>query len=161
MGKIPLSALMPENSKRVFCAGRCISSDTLANSGVRVEAVAMATGQASGCAAAVLANKGEVILPKNTRCVVLPFDLKLTLTEDVRKLTYCLDGTSGDVSALNIQKRETCTCFEVLYGVFMSRVFIPFDSKYTVKQVLLCVCIMCGWGASIDKLIPLVNELLK
>ncbi|MBR6765825.1 MAG: FAD-dependent oxidoreductase, partial [Clostridia bacterium] len=56
-----LSALMPENSKRVFCAGRCISSDTLANSGVRVEAVAMATGQASGCAAAVLANKGEVI----------------------------------------------------------------------------------------------------
>lgn len=106
-------------------------------------------------------NKGEVILPKNTRCVVLPFDLKLTLTEDVRKLTYCLDGTSGDVSALNIQKRETCTCFEVLYGVFMSRVFIPFDSKYTVKQVLLCVCIMCGWGASIDKLIPLVNELLK
>jgi hypothetical protein len=63
VGKIPLSALMPENSKRVFCAGRCISSDTLANSGVRVEAVAMATGQASGCAAAVLANKGEVIFP--------------------------------------------------------------------------------------------------
>lgn len=106
-------------------------------------------------------NKDNLTLPEGIRCVVLPFDMKGFVPSDVRKITYCEGGASGDISALNVQKRETCTCFEVLYGVFMSRVFIPFGSKYTVKQVLLCVCIMCGWGASIDKLIPLLNELLK
>lgn len=55
--EIPYSALIPKNAKRVLCAGRCISSDTDANSAVRVEAVCMATGQAAGCAAAIAAMK--------------------------------------------------------------------------------------------------------
>lgn len=55
--KIPYSALIPKNSKRIICAGRCISSDTDANSAVRVEAVCMATGQAAGCAAAISAKR--------------------------------------------------------------------------------------------------------
>lgn len=53
--KVPYSALIPKNSKRIICAGRCISSDIDANSAVRVEAVCMATGQAAGCAAAIAA----------------------------------------------------------------------------------------------------------
>ena len=55
VAKIPYRALIPKGSKRILCAGRCISSDTLANSGIRVEAVCMATGQAAGCAAALSA----------------------------------------------------------------------------------------------------------
>ena len=55
--KIPYSALIPKNSKRIICAGRCIGSDTDANSAVRVEAVCMATGQAAGCAAAISAKR--------------------------------------------------------------------------------------------------------
>ena len=47
-----------KNSKRILCAGRCISSDTNANSAVRVEAVCMATGQAAGCAAVISAKRG-------------------------------------------------------------------------------------------------------
>ncbi len=50
---IPYGALIPKNSRRLFCAGRCISSDTDANSAIRVQAVCMATGQAAGCAAAL------------------------------------------------------------------------------------------------------------
>lgn len=53
VSKVPYGALIPKNAKRILCAGRCISSDTYANSGVRVEAVCMATGQAAGCAAAI------------------------------------------------------------------------------------------------------------
>jgi hypothetical protein len=60
VGKIPFSALVPKNSKRVLCAGRCISSDTLANSAVRVEAVAMATGQAAGCGAYLIAKHKKI-----------------------------------------------------------------------------------------------------
>ena len=45
--------MIPKESKHVLCAGRCISSDTNANSALRVEAVCMATGQAAGCAAAL------------------------------------------------------------------------------------------------------------
>lgn len=53
VSKIPYSALIPKNCKHILCAGRCISSDTDANSAVRVEAVCMATGQVAGCAAAL------------------------------------------------------------------------------------------------------------
>ena len=58
VAKIPYGALIPKKSRNILCAGRCISSDTYANSAVRVEAVSMATGQAAGCAAA-LASQGD------------------------------------------------------------------------------------------------------
>jgi hypothetical protein len=57
IGEIPYGALIPKGSKRILCAGRCISSDTDANSAVRVQAPCMATGQAAGCAAAIAAKK--------------------------------------------------------------------------------------------------------
>ena len=56
VARVPYAALIPKGAKRVLCAGRCLSSDTYANSALRVEAVCMATGQASGCAAALAAN---------------------------------------------------------------------------------------------------------
>lgn len=58
VSKIPYSALIPKGTKRILCAGRCISSDTYANSAIRVEATCMATGQVVGCASA-LAAKNE------------------------------------------------------------------------------------------------------
>ncbi len=53
---IPLRALIPKNSRNFLVAGRCVSSDRLANSALRVQASCMAMGQASATAA-VLANK--------------------------------------------------------------------------------------------------------
>ena len=100
-------------------------------------------------------------IPAEVRCVVVSEESDIEVSSDVRKIKYSLGSTKGDICALNVQKRSTCTCFEVLYGVFMSRVFIPDNSPYTPDQVLMCVCILCGWGASIDKLIPAINELLK
>ena len=55
VAKVPYSALVPKGSKHLLAAGRCMSSDTMANSGLRVEAPCMATGQAAGCAAAIAA----------------------------------------------------------------------------------------------------------
>lgn len=54
VSSIPYRALIPKNSRRVLCAGRCVSSDTYANSALRVEAVCMAMGQVAGAAAAVM-----------------------------------------------------------------------------------------------------------
>jgi hypothetical protein len=54
---IPLSALVPKGSKNVIVAGRCISSDRLANSGLRVQASCMSMAQAAGVAAALSAAK--------------------------------------------------------------------------------------------------------
>ena len=55
---IPLRALVPKGSKNIIVAGRCVSSDRLANSGLRVQASCMAMGQAAG-ATAVLAVEGN------------------------------------------------------------------------------------------------------
>ena len=56
---IPLRALIPKNSQNFLVAGRCLSSDRLANSALRVQASCMGMGQAAA-AAAVLAIKYKV-----------------------------------------------------------------------------------------------------
>ena len=62
---VPLSALVPKGSRDIVVAGRCVSSDRLANSGLRVQASCMAMGQAAGAAAAlaVAANTTPLELP--------------------------------------------------------------------------------------------------
>lgn len=54
---IPLSALVPKASRNLMVAGRCVSSDRLANSGLRVQASCMAMGQAAGVTAALAAQR--------------------------------------------------------------------------------------------------------
>jgi hypothetical protein len=48
---VPLGALIPKGSRNIMVAGRCVSSDRLANSGLRVQASCMAMGQAAAAAA--------------------------------------------------------------------------------------------------------------
>jgi len=56
---VPLRALIPKGSVNLLVAGRCLSSDRLANSALRVQATCMATGQAAGAAAALAARQGK------------------------------------------------------------------------------------------------------
>lgn len=55
---IPLGALLPRDSRRLLVAGRCACGDREANSAFRVQASAMAMGQAAGAAAALAARGG-------------------------------------------------------------------------------------------------------
>ncbi len=55
---VPRGALLPEGSRNFLVAGRCLSSDRLANSALRVQATCMATGQAAGAMAALSVSKG-------------------------------------------------------------------------------------------------------
>jgi len=55
---VPLRALIPMGSRNLLVAGRCLSSDRMANSALRVQATCMATGQAAGAAAALAAKNG-------------------------------------------------------------------------------------------------------
>ncbi len=59
---IPLRALVPKDSRNLLVAGRCVSSDRLANSGLRVQASCMGMGQAAGVAAALAAQRGTTPL---------------------------------------------------------------------------------------------------
>ena len=59
---IPLGALIPKGSRNLIVAGRCVSSDRLANSGLRVQASCMAMGQAAGATASIAAKKGTTPL---------------------------------------------------------------------------------------------------
>jgi len=70
---VPLRALIPEGSRHMTAAGRCISSDQLANSALRVQATCMATGQAAGAAAAL------AVIHKTTPAEVSLDELRDTL----------------------------------------------------------------------------------
>ena len=59
---VPLRALIPKGSRNLIVAGRCVSSDRLANSGLRVQASCMGMGQAAGAAAALAAKAGTTPL---------------------------------------------------------------------------------------------------
>jgi len=50
---IPRDALIPKGSRNLLAAGRCFSSDRLANSALRVQVPCMAMGQAAGAMAAL------------------------------------------------------------------------------------------------------------
>lgn len=58
VASVPLRALVPKQSRNFLVAGRCVSSDRLANSALRVQASCMGMGQAAGAAAA-LASKNK------------------------------------------------------------------------------------------------------
>ncbi len=55
---IPRGALLPRDTEGLLVAGRCLSSDRLANSALRVQAPSMATGQATGALAHLAASSG-------------------------------------------------------------------------------------------------------
>ena len=55
---VPLRALLPKGIDHMLVAGRCLSADRLAMSGIRVQAACMATGQSAGEAAALAARTG-------------------------------------------------------------------------------------------------------
>jgi FAD dependent oxidoreductase len=72
---VPLSALIPKGSTNIIVAGRCVSSDRLANSGLRVQASCMAMGQAAGAAAAL------AVTGKTTPLKVSLNELRTTLAK--------------------------------------------------------------------------------
>ena len=55
---VPLRALIPKKSRNFLVAGRCISSDRLANSALRVQASCMGMAQAAAIAAVIASKKG-------------------------------------------------------------------------------------------------------
>lgn len=56
---VPLRALIPRGSRDFLVAGRCVSSDRLANSALRVQASCMGMGQAAGAAAVLACSEGK------------------------------------------------------------------------------------------------------
>ena len=59
---VPLRALIPKGSENLIVAGRCVSSDRMANSALRVQASCMGMGQTAGAAAAIASIKGTTPL---------------------------------------------------------------------------------------------------
>ena len=56
--QIPYRSLIPLNVKNLLTAGRCISADHVAESGIRAISACMLTGQAAGTAAALAVRSG-------------------------------------------------------------------------------------------------------
>ncbi|HEX3370248.1 MAG TPA: FAD-dependent oxidoreductase, partial [Candidatus Cybelea sp.] len=56
--RIPYRALLPERTKNLIVAGRCISADRVVHKSTKEIPPCMATGQAAGIAAALALEKG-------------------------------------------------------------------------------------------------------
>lgn len=76
VASVPLRALIPRESKNFLVAGRCVSSDRLANSALRVQASCMGMGQAAAATAVLAAKQGT------TPAEVPVDDIKQLLEED-------------------------------------------------------------------------------
>ena len=87
---IPLGALIPRGSRNLLVAGRCLSSDRLANSALRIQPSCMAMGQAAGAAAAL-----GVQLGKASRDVPMPA-LRLLLREHKALVPMTDDVPEGE-----------------------------------------------------------------
>ena len=72
---IPMRALIPKNSQNFLVAGRCLSSDRLANSALRVQASCMGMGQAAAVTAFLSIQQGM------TPAKITPSLVKKTLKE--------------------------------------------------------------------------------
>lgn len=57
--EIPLRCLQSSDTNNLFVAGRCVDGDQYASGAIRVMGTALATGQAAGVAASLLADKGD------------------------------------------------------------------------------------------------------
>lgn len=55
---VPRDAMVPNDNPYAIVAGRCVGADQAANSALRVQATAMATGQAAGALAALSGDRG-------------------------------------------------------------------------------------------------------
>jgi glycine/D-amino acid oxidase-like deaminating enzyme len=56
--QVPLGAQLPESARNLIVAGRCVSSDQVANSALRVQASCMAMGQVAGAVAHLAGERG-------------------------------------------------------------------------------------------------------
>lgn len=68
---IPLRSLQSVDTDNLFCAGRCADGDRTAGSAIRVMGTALATGQAAGTAAGLMAANQEEPSPTKVRAVLL------------------------------------------------------------------------------------------
>ncbi len=75
VASVPLRALIPKGSRNLIVAGRCVGSDRLANSALRVQASCMGMGQAAAAAAVLASNQ------KTTPDKVKISDIHQLLTE--------------------------------------------------------------------------------
>lgn len=93
--------------------------------------------------------------------VVVDYEDKDAVCSDNGVTTYSFSDSRSSVTALNEQKKENFTCFELLSGVSMSRIFIADAHTYTAKQVLVCTAVLCALGVTAEKTVETINGLLK
>ena len=104
---IPLGALIPKGSRNLIVAGRCVSSDRLANSGLRVQASCMGMGQAAA-AAATLAVQGNTT----------PSEVPLAKIHDLLKKARSDHAGKSLISGL--KKRRFVSLFNLLLFAVMA-----------------------------------------
>lgn len=105
--------------------------------------------------------KKEISALDKDRTLIIPLEERENVPDNIKYITYSDTDSKADVSSLNVQKRDSVLCFEILSTTSMSRVFIPYTEKYTIQQVLVCASVLYALGVPIKQTVSLINEILK
>lgn len=106
------------------------------------------------------ADVSDLMLSRDEYAVIRAED-RDKLPDKVKAINYSIGDLSADVCAINVQPRENSQSFEILFESFMGRIFLPNGSDVTQLQILVAVSVMFFMDADCDKVLRIMNELLR
>ena len=90
---------------------------------------------------------------------VIPYEYKLTPPEN--SVTYSLSNNSARAVLINIQNHTHSKSFEIMFDSNMGRVFIDNSNKTSPRDVLICAAAFLAAGMDFQRVLDVLNEILK
>lgn len=104
----------------------------------------------------VFADRVGKNIPSSTAVVRIDDKDKCQSAESV--VTYSEGFSDADVVALNPQRREQSSSFEIMTEGFMGRAFMRNDCVYSAFQLLMVFCAIYALGVSAPEALEILND---
>ena len=103
---------------------------------------------------------GEEILPGGDFCgAACPMGAR---PENIKNtLCYSAENIGADIVALNVQEKSEYTCFELMAGNQMGRVFVSNKKGVGVQAVLITAAALMLCEIGLNEIIAVLNGILK
>lgn len=108
---------------------------------------------------AIILDKDEVLPCGHFYGAACPMGMQSEMFE--RTVSYSMEDFKADIVALNVQEKPEYTCFELMAGDRMGRVFVGNKKGVGVNAVLIVSAVLLVCGLGLTEIIGLLNGILK